>query len=312
VNRNRSQLLAGNGGAFVASCLFGASVVATRSVVDDVRPLNLAVLRFGQGSIILLVALALFWPHLLRVQRGDAGLIVLLGVIFFVLFPVAFNKSLTLTTASRGSVMLATMPLWTAFLGRWSHKETPSSRQLAGVLISIAGIVVVFVDGGAGLGSGRAMIGNGLMLFAALCGGLYNLLAKPLLDRYSAVTVTVYAMLTGAVILSPFGLAEGLPSHVRRLDTHDAALVLYLGIFGGALAYWLITFALSRLTPMLTTAYINLNPMVATLLGALLLDEVITWGFVVGFALVGTGLILANWPATRAAPQQSAAITGRL
>jgi drug/metabolite transporter (DMT)-like permease len=119
-------------------------------------------------------------------------------------------------------------------------------------------------------------------------------------------------MLTGAVILLPFGLAEGLPSHLRRLDRHEAALVLYLGIFGGALAYWLITFALSRLTPMLTTAYINLNPMVATLLGALLLDEVITWGFALGFALVGTGLILANWPATRTAPERSAAMTGRL
>ncbi|HET8523569.1 MAG TPA: DMT family transporter, partial [Thermomicrobiales bacterium] len=205
MNRARSQLLAGNAGAFVASCLFGASVVATRSVVDNVRPLSLAVLRFGQGSLLLLVALALFWPHLLRVRRRDAPLIVLLGIIFFVLFPVAFNKSLTLTTASRGSVMLATMPLWTAFLGRLSHRETPSTRQVAGVLISIAGIVVVFVDGGAGIGDGRAMIGNGLMLFAALCGGLYNLLAKPLLDRYSAVTVTVYAMLTGAVILLPFG-----------------------------------------------------------------------------------------------------------
>jgi drug/metabolite transporter (DMT)-like permease len=309
---NRSRLLAGNAGAFVASCLFGASVVATRSVVDNVRPLNLAFLRFGQGSLILLLALAFFWPHLLRVKRADVGLIVLLGIVFFVLFPIALNKGLTYTTASRGSVMLATMPLWTALLGRATHREAPSHRQLAGVLISITGIVVVFVDGGGGLGGGRALLGNGLMLFAALCGGLYNLLAKPLLDRYSAVTVTAYAMLTGTVLLFPFALVEGLPSHVRQLDRHGAALVLYLGIFGGALAYWLITFALSRLTPTLTTAYINLNPMVATLLGALLLDEVITWAFAVGFALVGTGLILANWSATRTASQQSAAMTGRL
>src|SRR3712207_7408395 len=48
-----------------------------------------------------------------------------------------------------------------------------------------------------------------------------------------------------------------------------------------------------------SAAYINVNPLIATALGALLLDEALTGGFAVGFALVAAGLLLANWPRAR-------------
>jgi len=53
------QRLAANAGAFVAAALFGASVVAVRVAVQDVPPLSLAVLRFGQGGLLLVVVLLL-------------------------------------------------------------------------------------------------------------------------------------------------------------------------------------------------------------------------------------------------------------
>ena len=54
-----SQRLAANAGAFVAAVLFGSSVVAVRVAVQEVPPLSLAVLRFGQGGLLLVVVLLL-------------------------------------------------------------------------------------------------------------------------------------------------------------------------------------------------------------------------------------------------------------
>jgi drug/metabolite transporter (DMT)-like permease len=76
-------------------------------------------------------------------------------------------------------------------------------------------------------------------------------------------------------------------------------LVVFLGVPGGAVAFLLWTWALSRLTPTQVAVYVNLNPIVAALLGVLLLAERRSALFLVGFAAVVTGVLLVNWPAGR-------------
>jgi drug/metabolite transporter (DMT)-like permease len=75
-----------------------------------------------------------------------------------------------------------------------------------------------------------------------------------------------------------------------------AVLILFLGILGGALGYFLWTFALSRLTPTQVAVYVNVNPMVAIILGAVLLAEKLTGVFAVGFVSVVVGVFFVNWP----------------
>ena len=81
-----------------------------------------------------------------------------------------------------------------------------------------------------------------------------------------------------------------------RLDGQTVALLVFLGVFGGALGFFLWTFALTRLTPTQVAVYINLNPLVATVLGAALLAERLTIIFAVGFGAVLLGVLLVNWP----------------
>jgi drug/metabolite transporter (DMT)-like permease len=69
---------------------------------------------------------------------------------------------------------------------------------------------------------------------------------------------------------------------------------LFLGIFGGAIGYFLWTFALTRLSPTQVAVFVNLNPMIATLLGATLLAEKLTGIFIAGFAAVLAGVLLVN------------------
>ena len=72
-----SQRLAANAGAFVAAVLFGSSVVAVRVAVQEVPPLSLAVLRFGQGGLLLMFLLLLVGARdLLRVKWHDLPLLI--------------------------------------------------------------------------------------------------------------------------------------------------------------------------------------------------------------------------------------------
>ena len=287
----------GNFAAFIAAGLFGASVVATRVAVQEIPPLNLAVLRFGQGGLILFLCILIGARDLLKVKWHDLPFLVLLGAILFAIFPVTFNISLRFTEASRGALMLATMPIWSACIARMARKERLSLRQVAGILITFAGVGIVLAERGLRWqGTLLSLGGDGLMLLTALCGAIYGVLAQRMLARYSALTVTMYAMLFGTFLLFPAALVEGLPQAFIRIDGKVAVLILFLGIFGGALGFFLWTFALTRLTPTQVAVYVNVNPIVAIILGAVLLSEKLTGVFIAGFVAVIAGVLFVNWP----------------
>ena len=294
-----ARSLAGNIAAFVAASLFGASVVATRVAVQEIPPLSLAVLRFGQGGLILFLYLLVISRDLLRIAWRDLPFLTLLGAILFAIFPLTFNMSLRFTEASRGALMLATMPLWSAWLARAAKRERLNVRQVAGILLTLGGVAAVLAERGLTWeGSARALIGDGLMLLTALCGAIYGVLAQRILGRYTSLTVTTYAMVLGTLLLFPAALIEGLLEALARINGKLAGLVLFLGVLGGALGYFLWTFALSRLTPTQVAVYVNFNPMVATILAAALLAERLTGVFGVGFVAVLGGVLLVNLPRT--------------
>jgi drug/metabolite transporter (DMT)-like permease len=288
-----------NASAAMAAVLFGASVVAVRVAVRTVPPVSLAVLRMGQGSLLLVGVLLVVAPQLLQSRWERLRLFALLGLVLFALFPLTFNFGLQHTEASRGAVMLATMPIWSALLGRIAG-ERLTGRQVAGVGLSVAGIGLAFVEPGRAIGGdAMSLVGDGLLLLTGLLGALYGLIAKRVLAVDNAATLTTYAMLSGSLVLLPVALAEGIVPAVGRLDSQVLGLVVFLGVFGGAAAFLLWTWALSRITPTQVAVYVNLNPIVAALLGILLLGERRGPVFVLGFAAVVIGVLLVNWPGGR-------------
>jgi len=297
----RDQNFVGNGAAFIAAALFGASVVATRVAVGTIPPLSLAVLRFGQGGLILLLFLLIRRPGQLRIALSDLPFLALLGAVLFTIFPITFNVGLKFTEASRGALMLSTMPLWSAWFARIAKSEHLIARQISGIILTLGGVAIVLLERGLTWQGGMwSLVGDLLMLLTAICGAVYGVLAQKMLKKYGAIAVTTYAMVNGTLLLLPAAFVEGLPQAFSKIDTQAAGLILFLGICGGAIGYLLWTLALAHLTPTQVAVYVNLNPMVATILGAALLAERLSPIFIVCFVVVIMGVLLVNWP-TRAA-----------
>lgn len=288
----------GNFSAILAASLFGAAIVATRVVVQDIPPLSLAVLRFAQGGLLLYLYLFIGAKNLLKVNPIDLPYLILLGAILFAIFPVTFNIGIKYTPASRAALMISTMPLWSALLARTIVKERLTLRQIIGIGITLAGVGIVLSEKGLFRWQGITLelLGDGLMLLTAFCGALYGVLAKRMLARYSALTVTTYAMIFGTLLLSPALYFEGLSKTLIHIDGKTIALILFLGVFCGALGFFLWTFALSRLSPTQVAVYANANPMVAIILGVILLGENLSTAFIAGFGILVVGILFVNWP----------------
>lgn len=287
----------GNLSAILAASLFGAAVVATRVVVQEFPPLSLAVLRFGQGGLILFLCLLIGARDLLKIKRHDLPFLVLLGAILFAVFPVTFNIGIRYTEASRGALMMATMPIWSAWLGRAAGRERLILRQMVGILLTFVGVGIVLAQRGLHWqGTASALVGDGLMLLTALCGAIYGVLAQRMLSRYSALTVTTYAMLFGTLILSPAALVEGIPHSYIQIDKNIIILIVFLGVVCGALGFYLWTLALARLSPTQVAVYANANPAVAIILGVFLLGENLGGAFFFGLGILMVGVVCVNWP----------------
>ena len=105
--------------------------------------------------------------------------------------------------------------------------------------------------------------------------------------------MTPIAMLSGCLCLMPFSVANEIDVHLIQLSDLQLYLLIYLGIFAGGLPFFLLNWVLNQSTATFTTIFVTMNPITATVLGYLLLDEGIKINFIIGVFIVFSGLALA-------------------
>jgi drug/metabolite transporter (DMT)-like permease len=291
--------------AVLSSGLGGTAIGATRYLVHALDPLAIGSFRFGIGFLAL-VPLPLVkgeaWPG-----RRDWPAVAGLGVLFFALFPILFNASLIFTTAARGALALSTLPLLTMVVGAALGREALTMRKSVGVLIAMCGVAVALLSGLAVAPAG-AWRGDLLMVAAALCMALYSIWSKPFIGRAGPMSFTATAMGVGALCLILISLWRGSFEPIAAFGPRQWGAAFYLGAFGAALTFFLWSFALERTTPTRVAISIAVNPITASLVGALLLGESISLNLAAGIVAVFAGIWIATTTPRRARPSKRAAV----
>jgi len=277
--------------AVLSSGLGGTSIGATRYLVNAIDPLAIGSFRFGIGFLLLLpVALlqgGVEWPR--QDWPGVAGL----GVLYFALFPILFNASLIFTTAARGALALSTLPLLTMVVGAALGSEALTARKSLGVVIATLGVAIALLSGlaSAPLGAWR---GDLLMVGAALCMAIYSIWSKPFIARSGPIPFTTMSMGVGAACLIVISCCRGSFTPVAAFGKPQWLAATYLGAFGSALTFYLWAFALARTTPTRGAISVTVNPVAASLVGAILLQEPLGWNLVGGIVTVFAGIWIAT------------------
>jgi len=280
----------------VSSALGGTAAAVTRYLVGDADPLTLAVLRWGIGFLCVLpVALLLRvrWP-----MRRDWPAVAALGVCFFGLFFILYNIAVGYTTAARASLALSTLPLQTMLIAALLGAEPLSLRKSAGVGVAMLGVFAALASGLSQAPAG-AWRGELIMTAAVLCMAVYNVLARPLMQRSSALGFLTVGMGFGAAGLTLAGAATNRISVLADFGAPQWIAGVYLGVGGGALAFILWVLALQRATPTQVANTMTLNPIAAALLATQLVDEPITLNLVAGVIAVCLGIWIATTDAAK-------------
>jgi drug/metabolite transporter (DMT)-like permease len=272
-----------------ASVITGTALVATRYVVPQTDGLTVATLRYLLAAACLVPLVPVFFRF--NVPLRDLIPIAILGILYFCIFPWCISAAMQYTTASGGSIVLACTPAVTLLLANLQGSEAWSVRKGFGVTFAIIGAVVAIVGVAAPLGV-SAWRGDGLMVLATIVGALYAVLSKPYLAKYPSLIVTAVAMGAGALALLALWIVEDVAAGAPRLDGPGWIAILYIGVAGGALSFFLYAWALRQTEATATMISLPLNPIAALAAGALWLGEPLNAWLFVGLVLVVTGIVL--------------------
>lgn len=271
----------------------GVAVVATRFVIGETDPVALVLYRYVIGILCFAPLLPFLWPKH-HIPAREYGKIAVFGVLFFGLFPWAFNASLQYLPAARGAVGLATIPIQTLIVAVLFGREKLTPTRLVGVGLAFAGIAAVFGPEAMKDMTSDYLIGDGLMLLGVFCAALYSVFSRATLAAHGALFVTALAMVFAVIAAFPVAYFQSGVSGLPSFSRDGWIAVLFLGTFAGAIQFSLFTWALRWLPPTTTVLYITLNPITAMLLGVLLIGETLTAALVTGLALVLAGILIGN------------------
>ncbi len=222
-------------------------------------------------------------------KRRDWMWFLLAGFFGFAFYTIIFNKGTAMVTSATSSLIIATVPVMTAFLASFVYKEKLRFYQWAAIFTELAGIAVLT------LWNGVLSVNMGIfwLLLAAFSFSFYNLCQRRLLKIYPAMQCAAYGILCAAILLLPWS-----PQAVREIVGASPAVlgaVAVLALFCSVFAYisWSKALSIAEKTTYVTN-YMFVTPFLAALWGWLLLREVPDMGTLAGGVIIFCGLLLFN------------------
>src|SRR5258706_1671156 len=263
--------------------IWGSTYLAIAIAVQTLPPLFSAGLRFCVAGLVLVAFVAARRGFgLERAQLVGASIVGLLLLVggngFVVLAERTVPSGLT-------ALIIASVPLWIVIFRRIVGDRIHLSTFI-GVAVGFARVAFLVIGRGA---SGTVdPVGLGLLLVATVSWALGTFLSPRLRMPRDGLLSTGIQQLAGGIVLVGLGAAAGEVTHLEPATWSTSSLIAmaYLVVFGSLVAFTAYSWLLQNASVSLVATYAYVNPVIAVLLGALVLAEPITPSIVLGAAII--------------------------
>jgi drug/metabolite transporter (DMT)-like permease len=280
-------------GAWAAVCLFwGTTYLAIRIGVASLPPALFAGIRFACAGTLFLLFLR--WRGIAFPRREEFRDIAIVGISLLVMANGLVVWAEQWIPSSLAALIVSTLPFWVAgFEAFLPGSGGLGLRKVTGILIGFGGLVVLLAPE-LKASFDMAYFKGVLALLLAPCswaaGSIYSKY-RPL--RAHPLMAAAFQMIIAGVVLILIGAIVGEFGRFT-LSTRGVAALAYLVIFGSILGYGAFVYSLAKLPATKHSMYAYVNPVIAVLLGWLVLDERLDWNVAIATALVLTGVVLVK------------------
>jgi len=274
--------------------IWGVNFSAVKFALGGLAPLAFNTLRFGVATVVLLTIMRLrgesFW-----LRRQDILPVFILGFSGHTLYQALFINGMARTTPAIGALLMATSPLFVVIYGMLLGLERPRRTVIAGILLSFVGTLLLIAGGQGELSLRReTLLGDLLILLAAMMWAAYTLGGKSLLGRYSPLKLNALTMIPGTLLLALISAPALAGQDWGAVSAGQWGAWAYSTTFAVVVAYVLWYTSVQRVGGARTAVYSNLTPVVATVASWLLMGERLAPLQILGAAVVIAGILLTR------------------
>ena len=267
-----------HGAILLANTIFGLGVPVTKLLLEDwVSPMTYMATRSLGAAVVFWLIAAFMKPE--KVERRDLMVIMLGGLMGFVVSQTLTAEALNYTSPVYFSLIATLTPV----------AVMPMAALFIGVLLGIAGAVLMVVMGQTSGSGSNDLLGITLAILSVLTWAVYMIITRKVAQKYSPVTQMKYVFLVSAIVTVPLAWPELSEQRLYSAATFgwDGALEMaFIVLMATVLGYFLIPYAMKYLSATTVSIYTNLQPMVASFVAIAIGQDRLTWDKPVAAILV--------------------------
>lgn len=277
----------------LAVIFWGFSFIATKIALASFTPFCLIFARFSTAAIFF--ACLLFRRGAPPINKDTFRKLFLLALFQPGLYFFFETYGLKFTSATKTSLIIATIPILVLILSAIFLKERVRLVNAAGIVMSLLGVaLLVFGEKEAAISSG-VLWGDFLIFGAVLSATIYIIFARYLGQTISAVQITGLQVIFGALLFLPFFLWDLNSMNWQQISIEAIIAVICLTVFATIGAFLCYNFALSRIGAARASVFINAIPVITAFGAWTLLGETLTSVQIMGGVIVLFAVYLANF-----------------
>jgi len=280
--------------ALAAVCLiWGTTYLALRIAVTHFPPFLFSGIRQVAAGLILLVIMLTIGKQKIPTKE--------------VMWQQAFGGFLMMTLgnglvawsemhipSSIAAIICSIMPIWVIVINLYASKEDkPNLPIIAGVILGLTGIVMIFGQNLSELGNSQYLLGIFMIILANISWAGGSVWMKQRNLNTNPFMMAALQMLFGGLFMFPISFAIDDLSNVSWSPEAVYSLI-YLIFFGSLIAYTCYTYAIRKLPMTIVSMYAYINPLVAVVLGWLVLDEMLNSRIVIAMLITIAGIYIVN------------------
>jgi drug/metabolite transporter (DMT)-like permease len=267
---------------------WGSTYLGIGIAVRDIPPALMCATRFAIAGPLMLLWCALTGRRL-RISLREAGQLATIGILLLCAGNgmVAWGEQFTPTGIA--ALIVASVPLWVMLLERFINPgERLSTRGIFGLFVGLAGIGLLLWPKlrAGGMASHRELMGAGGLILASIAWSLGSIFSRHWQTRLEPIAATGWEMIFGALANFAVALIFGQPQRAHW-TARGLGSIAYLVVFGSWVGFTAYIWLLKHVPTPKVATYAYVNPIVAVLLGWLVLHERVD-----GYVLAGTAVIV--------------------
>lgn len=250
---------------FAVNLIYGVNYVVAKGLMPQVIGPSGFILLRAIGAVSLFWLVRVFRPE--RVAPQDAMRLILCAVFGVALNQLMFFHGLMRTSPIHASVIMLATPILVLVGSGVLLGERITLRKLNGVALGTAGALgIIFVRAPEGVSS---PLGDLFILINAASFAIYLVMVKPLMRKYTAVTIMSWSFLVGGSLILPFGATELMAVDWRALTKAQFGAMAFVVVLVTFVAYLLNTWALRHVEASVVGTFIYLQPILAMAISVL-------------------------------------------